>query len=369
LTLPRSLYRYDSQTVSSDGGAFTLSSTGALGTVSLQQGETVVWTSSSDVAPKQLAVADDGTSAVIDAGDTLTVRGRAGELLGAASVLDLACGVEWRRGRSGEARTPVRWSTAGPSWEEFLAFGFARFEGRLVVLLSGRGEAPLVLVPETLTRVPVPEDEVRRLLRDRSAAMLRAAVHALAGAPGPRDVHATPWRLAAVGWARVAGETGAREAVTHVLSLLDLELHTDGRLSLPSAPQPTDRLRVNQFALDPLRQAARLALIRLGVSPPPVAVLQLARREGWLRLDWVTFPVPADAARALTALPGGATPSELVALAGPPSHVESDDGGVVWSYDLFAPGGGRAVDVRWSKAGFSVHAGPLPAAAIDGRVA
>jgi hypothetical protein len=154
------------------------------------------------------------------------------------------------------------------------------------------------------------------------------------------------------------------------MELAERPLQLDSTTSMGVSDTPKDPVQVHQFAADPLRQAARLGLIRLGVAPPSVPVVQVARRDGWLRTAWVTVPVPLDAASALETLQSGAMPSEVVTSAGPPTLVHSEDDHAVWSYDLFAPNGGRTVVVRWLETGGQVsHLAPVPPAALDGRVA
>lgn len=370
MTRPRSTYFYGSQSVLSDSAQFRIVHDADERTLSLLHEDAVSWCVPLTLSLKQVFVSDDGLCATLDAADTLAMRGRDGQLVGQASLLDLACG-NWRTGEV--AGSSVQHSSAGPIWEDFLAASFERFDSLNLFVASGRGESTLVIDPATMSRVPVNPDAVHRALRSRAPRRLSAAVNAMRDRPTSKHpfFHGEPWRLAAVGWARVAGETDARNAVPHLKSLAVQPMHVDGMTWLGWYPQPRDAIKVNRYALDPLRQATLIALLRLGAAPPPVPAVQLARRESWFRTRWLELPVPEDLTTALQDVSSGATPSELVDRVGPPTHVAQEDGRVAWSYDFQSADGGRTTEVRWSRTGADIvtEAGPIPTASPGGRVA
>src|SRR5262245_53355361 len=141
MTRQRSTYTYGAQTVSSVRGDFRLeSSGGAAGTVTLLRDGDVSWSAPMARSSKQIFVADDGTSAVLDAADTLTFRAADGALIGEASLLDLAS-------------APVMRSTAGPSWEDYVAATFVANGTSTAFIVSGRDVPPFAIDPSTLSRV------------------------------------------------------------------------------------------------------------------------------------------------------------------------------------------------------------------------
>ena len=94
-----------------------------------------------------------------------------------------------------------------------------------------------------------------------------------------------------------------------------------GSIRLDLDVQPRDEIRVDRFALDPLRQANHVALLRMGHAAPESTVMQLARRKGWFRSDWMEFPRPMEWADALSRVSSGTMPSNLLDLTGAPTHI------------------------------------------------
>lgn len=371
MTRPRSTYEYGPQAVASSNGAFRLEhAVAGQRTLTLSREARPCWSlSTGGVSPKQLFVSDDGRSAVLDAADRLTFRSEEGHVIGALSLLDLV-----RAGERPSATTdgsPVVVSTAGPSWDDFVAASFLPLDGSTPFVVRGRGSPPLVIEPSTMSSVRRSDEELRAALSARAPEVLREAVAALGQRGSRRGTQGEPWRLAATGWARVAGETDAQGAVPHLQALASLDMQVTGEVWLGWYPQPRDRIKISRFAPDPLRQASCTALLRLGHAPPDRAAVQLARREGWFCTRWVEFPIPAGRTEALSKLSPGLLPSELLELVGPPTHVEAGETRVVWSYDHLGAEGPRSVAVSWGKKGAEEisRSDSIPGASVRGRVA
>lgn len=373
MTRPRSTYVYDPQSVMSpDGAARLVHAREDHSTLALFLDEAQRWSTPVDrPSPKQLFVADDGTSAVLDAADLLSFRDPDGQLLGETSLIEAVGDGHGGRRRDGSDDSPVGMTTAGDVWDDYLAGSFLQFEASTHFIISGRGATPLVFDPTTLSRVDLSARQIHDAQRSRAPQVLAEAANALAGPPANEWRGHEPWRMAAVGWARVAGETGAPDAVASLETLARLDMVIAGMTHMPAFPQPKDPIRVNRYALDPLRQAVHIALLRMGRAPPPGPVMQLARRRGVLAHDWVEYPTPTDWIEALQRVSAGIMPTALVDLVGPPTHVATSQDRVVWSYDFLEADGAKSMDVRWGKKGAEAvsHAGPIPVASPRGRLA
>jgi hypothetical protein len=369
MTRPRSTYTYDDQVVTEGAWRVEFRQTGAFSwSIESFHDGAPVWRESSKFSAQQLFVSDDGRTAVLDAADQLTFRLPDGRITGHGSLLEVVC-PGWQRESSGGGGLPVRWSTAGPFWEPYLAATFV--PGAPDFVVSGRGVPPFAIDPTSLARTTFDGADLCEVLRRRAPEVLRAALGML-NANKPNILHhGTPWRFAAVGWARVAGETGAHEAVPTLRALAQFDVTTEGATSLPWYPRPADPIDVRRFALDPLRQATRLALLRLGAEDPQVAVMQLAQREGWFSTTWRAFAPPAGHDTQWSHITTGISPSELVNRVGGPTLIDAREDRIWWSYDSSGPDGPRSIDVKWGKKGaeqiVTVHG--IPNATIEGRVA
>lgn len=367
MTRPRSTYQYGPQTVASSDGAFRFEhALDGERTLALFREGALCWRlGAGPISPKQLFVADDGRSAVLDSADRLTFRSHDGSVLGARSALELAG--DAAPGATKGSPTP----TAGPSWDDYLAASFLPFDGSTFFVVSGRGAPPFAIDPSTGAPAQLSLEQLQRALCARAPQVLQAAVEALKPQRTREMFHGEPWRMAAAGWARVAGETNAQAAVCALELLANLDLVATASTSLLCYPRPRDRIRVNHYALDCVRQATCVALLRMGHVAPPRAVLQLSSREGWFRTSWTEFPVPADRTKALSKIPVGVSPSALVDLVGPPTLIELAKSRIVWSYDYLAPEGPRSVAVHWGRTGAQEVTAPvpIPAPSLLGRVA
>lgn len=302
---------------------------------------------------KQLFVSDDGRVAVIGADDGLTFYAQDGAIVGRTSLLDLV------------RPAAVSLSTAGRAWDDYLAGSFA--EDRFI--LDGRGAPPLVFDACRGAAVEVPMAHVREIQRLRARGVLEQALAQLsANEVDARD----PWRLAAVGWARVAARTEdvASVEVLERLGALPLTPHGYTLLSLLGIRCPADPVYVDRYALDPLRQATNCALLRLGRSAASVTTMVCRRRGLLATSDWLELERPPDWLAALADLRAGASPSDAVAHLGTPMHVQRSEDAIQWSYHHRAEAGPATSDLVWGRRGLtSCTARPLPPASPQGLVA
>lgn len=372
MTRARCTYVYDHQSVVSPSGTFVLECLrGPQPSVKLCEDGLQRWIREVEPpSPKQLFVADDGTSAVLDAADVVSFWASGGELIGRVSLLEEVCDGDPLYPAPGPPDSPVTESSAGPIWDDYLAGSFLDFGTSTYFVMSGRGSSPLVYDAAAVSRVEVDEDDIRAAQRTCAPRILAETLKALRARTSDDWRGREPWRMAAVGWSRVAGETTARDAIPSLQALATLPMAVDGMTYLPGYPQPRDPFRVNRYGLDPLRQATHAALLRLGQAAPAEAVLQLARRRSWFRNDWVAINRPTNWTRGLEEVAPGIMPSGLVDLLGAPNHIDEYKGRIVWSYDYLEADQAMTMDVRWGKPGAEDVARTLmPAASACGRVA
>jgi hypothetical protein len=364
MTRPRSTYEYGAQTVCEGPWRFEARGT----SLELSRSGERLWRHTTTHSTQQAFVSNDGRTATLDAADILTFRTPDGRVLSEGSLLDVAC-PGWREDREG--RSPVRHSTAGPTWERFLAACFLPASVSADFIVCGRGVEPFILSPSSMMRTTMAPTLVRDVLRTRAPEVLRCALDALLTHAPAYQAHGEPWRFAAVGWARVAGECGAQDATSALTALATRPLCADAYTTLLCGPRPTDAINVRMFALDPLRQATRLALLRMGHRPPPVAVMLLAERSGLFSVTWRAIDPPTDQDRAWHDVAAGISPSALVTRVGGPSFVERRDDRLWWCYDVAGSAGPRTIALSWGRSGAEelLEEPSIPLASIDGRVA
>lgn len=367
MTRPRFTYRYGAQAVRSAGGAFRLvvDDEPQRSLTLLERGELRWREAAGRFSPQQLFVSDDGCSVVLDARDVLSFRDPRGRPIGELSL------IEWLSSDPViGASSRIMRTTAGSFVDEYWAGSFVTVGSSTRFVIDGRGLPPLAIDPSMPSVVELDGPGIREAQRERAASVLAEAAQALA-LPDSGGLGAwTPWRLAAVGWARLAGRTLAHDAVPSLHALAGLEMVIHGMTTVSVTRCAEDAILVDQYARDPLRQAVHLALLRMGHRPPAAPVVQLARRRG-SGMDWVTFERPAGWGDAPTRIRAGLQPSQVVELLGAPTHVGCSDGRAVWSYDHWTAHGIRSLVVTWGRAGAEAVelVEGIPEPAQHGRVA
>ena len=343
MTRPRSSYDYADQTVRSPSGTLALSSEGRR--VVLRDPKER-WSLTRDVSPKHLFVADDARAAIVGADDVLTFYDAGGAVRTTVSLLGIV------------DEELLSWSTAGRSWDDYLAGSFAE----ALFVLEGRGIPPLAFTPEGERS----EADGEPVLRSRAPTVLEEALEALRkNNQGWRE----PWVFAAIGWARVVGRLQIDATdVLRELGELPLEIHGYTSAGLRGKRVGDDPILVDRWALDPLRQAIHLARLRLGIDSD-LDTLKIGRKGKMLSTDWLELERPDDWTEGLEHIQPGATPSSVVADHGLPTDVSSSPS-ITWSYAWLRTGEPVSTNLTWDKSGVaSVQTIPLPEPTPRGLIA